>query len=82
MIIDAADMENFVINLTDAAKTHEEWLNIMRFGLKNLIELPLLLFECIIREASRDRTESKVNYRVIADDAVRILNELGLKLTT
>lgn len=71
--------ENFVIKLTDAAKSHEEWLSIVRFGLATLLENQLLLMECIVREACRERERSTLKTRVAADEARKIMEELGLR---
>jgi hypothetical protein len=72
--------ENFAIQLTDAAKTHEEWLSIVCFGMATLLENQLLLMECIVREASRQNERSKVKSRVVADEARQIMEELGLRI--
>ena len=72
--------ENFAIQLTDAAKTHEEWLSIVRFGMATLLENQLLLMECIVREACRQKDRSPVKSRVVADEARQIMEELGLRI--
>lgn len=73
------DTEIFVIQLTDAAKSYEEWLSIMRFGLNTLLENQLLLMECILREATRQNERSKIKTRVVVAEARQIMEELGLR---
>lgn len=74
------DTENFAIQLTDNAKNHDEWLSIVRFGLLTLLENPLLLMECIVREAERQKDQSGVIDRHTADEARAIMEELGLRV--
>lgn len=72
---------NFAVELTDAAKTHDEWLSIVRFGLPTLLKDPNLLMEIIVRRAQIlcDQNKVHVSHRVVADDAAVILEELDLK---
>jgi hypothetical protein len=73
--------DNFAIELTDAAKTYDEWLSIVRFGLPTLIKDQNLLMEVIVRRAQIlcDENKIHVGHRVVADDAAVILEELNLK---
>lgn len=73
------DREQFAINLTDQCKTHYDWLCVVRFGLKQLLENQQLLMEIIVREAQRMRDRSGAEGRVVADDARVIMQELGLR---
>lgn len=70
------DRENFAINLTDSAKTHDDWLCIVRFGLKTLLEDQRLLIEVIVREAQRMHDRTGIEGRVVADEARVIMQEL------
>lgn len=72
--------ENFVIDLTTAAKTHEEWLSIVRFGMSQLIENQPLLAEVICREAGAMAVRDPRETVVAGDFIAQILLELKLKL--
>ncbi|HYE73500.1 MAG TPA: hypothetical protein VEF04_09215 [Blastocatellia bacterium] len=74
------DMEQFAVNLTDNCKMHEEWLSVVRFGLKTLLENQPLLIEIIAREASRQLERKNLQSLVIADEVRFIFEELELKL--
>lgn len=76
------DKENFAISLTDEAKTHDQWLCIVRYGLKTLLEDQQLLIEIIVREADRMRERAGLGHRKTSDDARVIMQELGLKFVT
>jgi len=73
--------EAFAIALTDAAKTHDEWLSIVKFGMPTLLRDQQLLMEIIVRRAEIVCEQNKKHaiHRVVADDARVILDELGLK---
>lgn len=76
------DPETFAIDLTDYCKTHEEWLCVVRFGLKQLLENQPLLIEIITRRACRMKEDDKLESRVPADYARQIFEELGLRFTS
>lgn len=71
--------ETFVIQLTDECENHEQWLAIVRFGLKTLLENQVFLMEIILREASREIMRSKMNSTSGAGPARTIFDELGLR---
>lgn len=73
------EQENFAIQLTNDCKTHEQWLAVVRFGLKTLLEDQTLLFEIIVREANRMHGRAGIAGRVVSDDARIIFDELGLR---
>lgn len=70
--------ENFAITLADNCKTHVEWLSVVRFGLKTLLENQLLLIEIITREA--ERQAQKTPGHTTADEVRQIFHELNLRL--
>lgn len=72
------EQENFIVDLTDAAKTHVEWLAIIRFGLATLSERQGLLAELIVRECARLSLES--SSKKPGDFAAQILAELDLQI--
>jgi len=71
--------ENFAITLTDNCKTEDEWLAVMRFGMGQLLDRPLLLMECIGRRAQRMKEESPVSSKVVADFASELMGKLNLR---
>ncbi len=71
--------ENFAVSLTDNCKTHGDWLSVVRFGLKTLLDNQLLLVEIISREAQR-QLEKSPDSHCIADEIRGIFNELGLQI--
>jgi hypothetical protein len=75
------EYEDFAVTLTDQAKTHGEWLSIVKFGLPTLMQDQKLLMEIIVRRAQVvcDQNKKHVPHRVVADDAWVIMDELGLK---
>lgn len=75
----AVEQENFAIELTDKCRSHEEWLAVVRYGLKTLLDNQPLLIEIIVREAQREAERSGVGSHVAADHARRFLNELGVR---
>lgn len=76
-----AKQEKFVTDLTSAARTHDEWLVIVRYGLATLLEDQSFLFELIYREAVREHERRKVKPDDPAIVAHQIFNELGLRFT-
>lgn len=72
--------ENFAIALCDQSKSHDDWLCIVRFGLKTLLENPVLLVEIISREADAQLGRKAIPSRVLADEIREIFQELKLKL--
>lgn len=78
--MDDVDKENFAIKLTDAAKHHDEWLAIVRFGLPTLLNDQPLLFEIMSREAGMIVERRGTTGFVTADALRQIFIELKLKL--
>jgi hypothetical protein len=74
------EQEQFAVDLTDNAKTHEDWLAIVNFGMRQLLTDSGLLMELIVREATRWNKQRGMGGRVVADDAREILAQLGLRL--
>lgn len=78
------ELENFAVQLTDAAKTHEEWQAIVRFGLGTLLENQSVLAEIITREATREAArfnqDRVTGLHEPSDHVSSILAQLGLKL--
>jgi len=72
------EQENFAVNLAAQAKTHEEWLSIVHFGRKTLLEEEGLLAEIIVAEAMREAEKNE--HHKPSDEVAKILRELGLKL--
>jgi hypothetical protein len=72
--------EQFVIDLMDAAKTHKEWLGIVRFGLVPLLRNQRLFAEVIGREAERMAKRGTGGNVMPSDFIHEILSELNLKL--
>lgn len=74
------EQEQFALDLADNSETHEQWLSIVRFGLKTLIEEQILLVEIISREAKRETERSGLKSRDVSDDMRAIFGELGLRI--
>ena len=75
------EQKNFIIELTKAAKTHKEWLTIVKFGLPTLLESPGLLAEIIAAEVFHRgfmKTDAPTEgiYNISG-----IMFELGIKFT-
>jgi hypothetical protein len=70
--------ENFIIQLAEQTKTHEEWLSLVRFGLGTLLERQPLLAEILVLEAMREAC--KIPSHKTSDEIAKILREVGLKL--
>jgi len=78
--VEAVENENFAIQLTDQCKSHSEWLAVVRYGLGTLLENQPLLIEIIVREAQREIERGHLpSSHVVADEARRIFQELGLR---
>lgn len=73
------ELENFAVQLTDKAKTHDEWLAIVRFGLGTLLDNQSVLAEIITREAQR--CAASVPNGETSEHVASILAQLGLKLS-
>lgn len=71
--------ENFAVELAASAKTHDQWIGIVNFGLRTLLEEPGLLAEIIVTEAIREA--EKDPHIKPADKVASILKELGLRIT-
>lgn len=76
-------MEEFAKKTAAACQDHEAWLAFVRYGLSFLLDNQPLLIELVIREAVRltKWAEAEPGY-VPVEEARRIFEELGLKLTT
>jgi hypothetical protein len=79
-IMDKIEDENFIINLFDAAKTHDEFLTIMRFGRHQLLQNQPLLAEILVRYAHRRAEEDGRDSVQGSDFIASLLKELGLKI--
>lgn len=77
---DRKKMEEFARGLAKAAKSHDDWLIIISFGLNTLLEEQGFLFELIWEEAVRENTCRERPAREVAIVAHQIFNELRLKL--
>lgn len=73
------DRDDFAVKLTDQCSSHKEWLGVVRFGLKTLIDDPQLLIEIITREACKEVVRSPCKTYVPSDFARTIMDELGLR---
>lgn len=77
---DRKQMEEFVSGLAKAAKSHDDWLVIMRFGLGTLLEEQGFLFELVWQEAMRENKRRSGPAEEVTIVAHQIFNELRLKL--
>jgi hypothetical protein len=75
-------MEEFARGLTKAAKNHDEWLVIVRFGLAELLEEQGFLFELVWHEAVRENTRRDRPAAEVSIVAHQIFNELRLKIVS
>ena len=74
------DRENYAVKITDTCSTHQEWLALVRYGLGTLLQNQPLLIEIIVREAARELERGHIpGSHVVADEARRIFQELGLR---
>lgn len=74
--------DSFAVWLTDNTQSHGQWLSVVRFGLKTLLDAQPLLIEIICREAQREADRSNLGSHVAADHIGGIMAELSLKLVT
>ena len=66
----------FAEALAKQSETHDQWVGIMKFGQKTLLEDPPVLLELIWQEANRRSANAKCDSEVLAG----YLAELGLKI--
>jgi selenophosphate synthase len=80
-----AKQREFVSWLVGGCKTHTEWLTVISYGLPTLLKDQDVLVEVIINEAKRlaehDEGQGIVETASPAEAVMRILDELGLRLT-
>jgi len=73
---------NFIVDLIESTPTHDQWLYVMRFGIKTLESNQPLLAKLLVSEAIREAERSPLNHVITpADQISRILEELRLKLS-
>ena len=72
--------DNFAIQVTDGARSHDEWIAVVCFGLPTLLADPPLLVEIIARRAIVEHAAGNNPGRVVADDVRRLFAELGLRI--
>jgi hypothetical protein len=75
-----ADEENFVHGLAKAYTNHLDWLVLIRYGLKTLLDNQPFLMELIALEAERLAVEGGREHLKPSDCMRTILEELGLRL--
>ena len=75
------EQEQFAIDLTDNSRTHDDFLLLVRFGMKTLLEHQTVLIEIIFREAERELKRKNLAGRTISDEGRKIFDELGLRFT-
>lgn len=67
------------IRLCEMAQNHDEWVEIMHFGMESLLEDREILIQCIFDEATRQKTRG--NNDDIAGIIADIFEELELTIT-
>ena len=75
--LENTDHEEFVSELANQCKTHEQWVSLVRFGLPTLLKEQSLLMKIIVLESER-RSSDTFSLPLRAN---QILGELGLRLT-
>lgn len=78
---DSVHHDAFVINLTDRARDHADWISIVKFGIEGLVESPGLLVEIITRRAQLEVSENPKPGRCVAGEVRRLFGELSLGIT-
>jgi len=79
--------KSFTRKLLKETKDHEEWLQVIQYGWKNMIEDKKFLMEMILEEAERERQRrtdaAKADYHLAEEEAfipvaLEIMKNLGV----